>query len=60
MDNIEILLEKIRGNKIAYTLVNSIKNIPEDNKPTVLKEVLDKILSEKVQSFQDKDPKNEN
>ncbi len=60
MDNIENLLEKIKGNKIAYILVNSIKDIPEDNRPTVLNEVLDKILSEKIQSFQDKDSKNEN
>ncbi len=59
MDNIENLLEKIKKDKIAYTLVNSIKDTEKDSRLAVLEQVLNKLFSEKMRSFQDKESKDE-
>lgn len=60
MNNIENLLEKIKKDKIAHTLVDSIESIPKDNRLAVLEKILDEILLEKIRSFQNKRPKDEN
>lgn len=60
MNNIENLLEKIKEDKLAYTFVNSIKDISGDKRPAVLNEVLSCILSKKIQFSRDKDSNNEN
>lgn len=60
MDNIKNLLDKIKEDRIAHVLVNSLKDIPEENWNTVLKEVINGILSKRIESFKKKVTKNDN
>ena len=60
MDNIEILLNKIKENKLAYVLINSLKDIPTDNWSQVLEEVINNLLQERINSYSEKSTDNDN